>query len=227
MGHAETTIPVDRTGNAAATVRQSRRSESLTPDHLEFHAMFPEGDPDSDGLTREQFRWLLGFSLAVGFVFLLLVLGITAASHLYGVGGGQSGPPEAVFTVQTQAAADGVAANVTHRGIEAADPGDLLVSVDNETVGNWSSLGGQGPGLVATGHTLLLRAVEPGDVVRIHWVGDGEQVVLARETVNAEPVRETDTVPAAIHPGVAPSERLPDRDPSSLVRDGSARGRIV
>jgi len=149
--------------------------------------MRPEGDPDADGLTPEQFRWLVGVSLAVGLLVLLLVLGLTAASHVYGVGGGQQGPPDAGVDVRTQATADGVAANLTYRGREAANPDHLLVTVGDDPVGNWSELGGEAPrGFVGTGHTLLLRAVDPGDVVEVHWTGGDERVRLALATVATE-----------------------------------------
>lgn len=149
--------------------------------------MIPEGDPDGDGLTREQLRWLVGVGIAVGLAVVVLVVGLTAASHVLGIGGGQDGPPDATFSVRTQAAADGVAANLTHRGGEAAAPEDLVISVNGERRGTWTAVGGEAPGLVAEGHTAIVRDVEPGDVVLLHWVGDGEETLLARGTVDEEP----------------------------------------
>lgn len=162
-------------------------SVSLTAGWAEVRRMLPEGDPDADGLTPAQLRWLVGVGLAVGLGFVLLVVGLTAASHLYGIGGGPEGPPDATVDVRSQSVADGVAANLTYRGREAANPVDLVVSVDGEVAGTWGDLGGEVPGgLVAPGSGLHYRDVEPGEEVRIHWEGDDdERVLLGRGTVEA------------------------------------------
>lgn len=149
--------------------------------------MIPDGDAESDGLTGGQFRWLLGVSVGLGALVLLFVLAITGTAYFTDSGSNAEGPPDAAFSVLTEESGDDVVANVTHRGGEAAHPGRVVIEVDGERRGNWSSLGGQGPGLVATGHTLRLTDVEPDDEVRILWEDDdGSTTELDRGRVREE-----------------------------------------
>lgn len=134
--------------------------------------MIPEGDDDDEGFSSRQFRWLVGASVVVGALFLLLVVGVTVSSHVYGVGGGDGGPPDAEFEVSTTGSGDELVANVTHAGGDAISPDDLAVAVDGERRGDWSELGGEGLDIVAEGHTVTIGDVDPGQVVRILWVPD-------------------------------------------------------
>lgn len=136
--------------------------------------MFSARRQEGDGLTGGQKRWLLLASVGLGALLLVLVLGMTAASHYYGVGDGVDGPPEAAFSVEPVEHGDGVAANVTHRGGHAIHPSDVVVEVDGERRGNWSALGGEGVDIVAPGHSLLVTDLEPGQEVRVLWIGDEE-----------------------------------------------------
>lgn len=149
--------------------------------------MIPEGDPDSDGLTREQLRWLLGVSAALGLGLLLLVVVATGASHLWGIGADTSGPPDATFAFETESGNGGVALTITHDGGEAASPGDIVVQVDDQRRGTWTELGGEGPDVVGPGHSLVLADVEPGDVVRLYWTGDGGNRTLVDLGTVADP----------------------------------------
>lgn len=151
-------------------------------------SVFPEGDEDADGLTRAQQRWLLLASVGLGALLLVLVLGLTAASHYYGAGGGIDGQPDSSFSIESVEQSDGLAANVTHRGGHAVHPDNVVVEVDGERRGNWSALGGEGADVVARGHSLVVSDVEAGEEVRVVWTGrdddgDEEAVVLARDTV--------------------------------------------
>lgn len=136
--------------------------------------MIPEGDGESDGLTGGQLRWLVGVGVGLGALLLLFVVAITGAAYFTGSGSGIDGPPDAAFSVLTDESGGDVVANVTHRGGEAAHPDNVVVEVAGERRGTWSELGGQGPGLVGQGHSLRLTDVEPGDEVRILWIGDDE-----------------------------------------------------
>lgn len=147
--------------------------------------MRPAKNESGGGLTRAQLGWLVAASVGLGGLFLALVLGTTGVAHLAGTGDVVEGPPDAAFSVLTEERGDGVAANVTHRGGHAVHPERLLIDVDGERRGNWSGLGGTGPGLVAEGHSLSLTDVEPGDEVRVLWLSEDESetVVLDRGTV--------------------------------------------
>lgn len=146
--------------------------------------MLAADDADEDGLTSEQFAWLVAASVGLGALLLALVLGITGVAHLTGAGGGIDGPPDAAFSVVTEERGDDLVANVTHRGGHAVHPDSLLIEVDGELRDTWGEMGGEGPGLVAEGHSLVVTDVQVGDEVRILWIdGDGEHVVLDRNTV--------------------------------------------
>lgn len=149
--------------------------------------MFPDGDPDGDGLTREQFRWLLGVSVALGLGLLLFVLALTGASHVWGVGGGTDGPPDASFAFETEPRDGGVAVTVTHEGPEAASPDELVVEVTGERRGTWAELGGEGPDVVGPGHSLVLGDVASDDVVRIYWEGGGGNRTLLDRGIVSDP----------------------------------------
>lgn len=138
-----------------------------------------------DGLSREQQRRLLVLSVGVGGLLLLLVLGLTGASHLVGTGGGFDGPPEAAFSVQTEERDGELVANVTHAGGQAGAPSEIVIEVDGQRRGNWSALGGEGAGIVAPGHSVVVRDVEPGQEVRVLWTGGDQPVELDRNTVRA------------------------------------------
>lgn len=144
-----------------------------------------EADAESDGLTGTQLRWLVLVSVGLGALLLAFVLAITGTAYFTGSGGTVEGPPEAAFSVLTEESGGDVVANVTHRGGEAAHPSDVAIEVAGERRGTWSELGGQGPGLVAEGHSLRLTDVEPGDEVRILWIGDedAEPALLDRGRV--------------------------------------------
>lgn len=147
--------------------------------------MRPRPREEGDGLSGQQVRLLLAISLGLGAVLLLAVLGITGASYVYGAGG-SDGPPDAAFSTVTEQRGDDVVMNVTHRGGDAVDPALVDVTVNGERRGNWSSLGGEGLGVVAPSHSLVLTDVEPGDDVRLLWLGaeDGDPVELDRGTVD-------------------------------------------
>lgn len=147
--------------------------------------MRPQPREEGDGLSGEQFRLLLLVSVGLGGVLLLAVLGITGASYVFGAGGSE-GPPDAAFSTVTEQRGDDVVMNLTHRGGDAVDPDLVVVTVNGERRGNWTSLGGEGLGVVAPGHSLVLTDVEPGDEVRLLWLGaeNGEPVVLDRGVVD-------------------------------------------
>ncbi|AGN00401.1 hypothetical protein L593_02250 [Salinarchaeum sp. Harcht-Bsk1] len=137
---------------------------------------------DSEGLSREQFRLLLLVAIGIGAVLLLAIIGVTAASVVWGTGGG-GGAPTAAFEVQTIDRSDGVAANVSHAGGDAVNPESIVVEVNGEPRGTWTELGGQGPDIVARGHQLVLDDVAPGDSIAVVWTGDDERVELGRGTI--------------------------------------------
>lgn len=136
--------------------------------------MRPRPRQPGDDLSAEQRRRLLAISVAVGGLVLLGVLAITGASHVFGPGGGQEGPPDAAFSVQTVERDDGLAANVTHAGGQAVAPADVVVEVAGERRGNWTALGGEGLAVVAPGHSVLVEDVQAGDEVRVLWIGAEE-----------------------------------------------------
>lgn len=144
--------------------------------------MLPDGDPDADGLTREQGRWLLGAALALGVAVLLVALLATGASHLLGLGPETGEPPDAAFSFETELRGGGVAVAVTSEGPEAANPEDLVVEVNGDRRGTWGDLGGEGPDVVAPGHSLVLTEVSSDDVVEIFWEG-GDRTRLDRGIV--------------------------------------------
>jgi hypothetical protein len=143
--------------------------------------MMPEGDPDSDGLTREQFRWLAIVAVGLGALLLLAILGVTAASVLWG--GGDTGTPSAAFQIETIERDDGLAANVTHAGGDAVNPGAIVIEVNGERRGTWEELGGEGPDVVATGYRLVLEDLVAGDSVIVVWTGGDERVELGSGTI--------------------------------------------
>lgn len=137
-----------------------------------------------DGLTREQFHWLVLAAVGIGALVLIAIVGVTAISAIYGGGADTSGPPSAAFDVQTIERSDGVAANVTHAGGEAVDPSTLVVEVNGEPRGTWAELGGEGLDIVAPGYRLLLGNVSTGDTVAVVWVSEEDtRTELGRGTV--------------------------------------------
>lgn len=124
-----------------------------------------------EGLSGAQFRLLVFAAVAIGALLLIAIIGVTAASVIWG--GGSSGPPSATFDVQTIDRPEGVAANVTHVRGDAVNPDDLVIEVNGEPRGTWAELGGQGPDVVAPGHRLRYGNVTPGDSMTVVW-GEGE-----------------------------------------------------
>jgi len=137
---------------------------------------------ESDELSREQFRVLVFVAIGIGAVLLLAIIGVTAASVLWGTGG-SDGPPTAAFEVQTIDRPDGVAANVTHAGGDAVAPESIVIEVNGESRGTWAELGGEGPDIVAPGHRLLIDEVSAGDSVAVIWTGGDERTELGRGTI--------------------------------------------
>lgn len=137
---------------------------------------------DDEGLSGAQFRLLLFVAVGIGAILLITIIGITAASVLWG-GGGSSGPPSAAFDVQTIDRPEGVAANVTHAGGEAANPDSIVIVVDGEDRGTWEELGGEGPDIVAPGHQLVYGNVSAGDTLVVVWTDGDERTELGRGTI--------------------------------------------
>jgi len=138
---------------------------------------------NEDELSPEQFRWLVLVAIGLGAVLLVSILGVTAASVVWG-GAGSDGPPAAAFEVQTIDRTDGVAANVTHAGGDAVTPESIVVEVNGEPRGTWAELGGEGPDIVATGHRLLVGNLSAGDSVAVIWTS-GDRTELGRGTMRA------------------------------------------
>ena len=136
---------------------------------------------EDDGLTAKQFRWLVLVAAGIGALVLLSILGITAASVVFG--GDSGGAPNAAFDVQTIDRGGDLAANVTHAGGDGVNPSALYVEVNGERRGTWEELGGEGYGVVAPGHELVLANVTAGDSVTVAWIGDDERVQLGDGTI--------------------------------------------
>ena len=148
----------------------------------------PRPERNGDGLDARQFRLLVVGSVVFAALFLLMIGGISALSE-FGGGPTHDGPPEAAFVVDGEQLADGVAVNVTHEGGEAADPDEIVLEIDGQRRGTWSELGGDGPGIVAPGHTLVYTGVDGGEEIRILWVpedDDGTVVELGRGIVRVD-----------------------------------------
>ncbi|WP_248515312.1 type IV pilin N-terminal domain-containing protein [Salinarchaeum laminariae] len=139
---------------------------------------------DDDGLTREQFRWLVFASVGIGVLLLVTILGLTAASYAWGAN--DPGDPVADFTVETIDRDGGVAANITHAGGDSVSPTSIVIEVDGERRGTWGELGGEGPGIVSLGNQLVLSDVTTGDRIVIYWTGgDGEPTAFGSGTVES------------------------------------------
>lgn len=139
-----------------------------------------------DGLTSEQFHWLVLAAVGIGALVLIAIVGVTALSAIYGGGADTAGPPAAAFDVQTIDRSDGVAANVTHAGGEAVNPTSLVVEVNGEPRGTWTELGGEGADIVAPDYRLLVGNLTAGDTVAVVWVGEGDdRMELGRGTMAA------------------------------------------
>lgn len=138
-------------------------------------------EQDDDGLTSEQFRWLVIAAVGLGALLLATILGLTAASHAWGAN--DPGDPVAAFSVDTIDRDDGVAANITHAGGDAVNPDEILIEVNGEPRGTWSELGGEGPDIVAEGYQLVLPDVAPGDSITVVFTGDEDDPVIGTGTV--------------------------------------------
>lgn len=137
---------------------------------------------DDDGLTSEQFRWLVVAAVGIGALLLAAILGLTAASYAWGAN--DPGDPVAAFNVDTIDRDDGVAANVTHAGGDAVNPNAIVIEVNGETRGTWAELGGEGPDIVAEGYELVVSDVSPGDQVTVLLIhGEDERTVRGTGTV--------------------------------------------
>lgn len=146
----------------------------------------PERDASGqdDGLTSEQFRWLVVVAVGIGVLLLATILGLTAASYAWGAN--DPGDPVAAFDVDTIDRESGVAANVTHAGGDAVNPNAIVIEVNGEPRGTWAELGGEGPDIVAEGYELVLSDVSPGDSITVvSTVGEDDPTVLGTGTVEA------------------------------------------
>lgn len=139
--------------------------------------MPPPGAEDDDGLTREQWRRLVLVAVGIGLAVLGGVIAITAVGHF---GGGDGGPPSAAFSVETVDQNGEVAANVTHAGGDGIHPGSTVLYVDDQRLGTWDDLEGEGVGVVRPGDSLVLEDVAAGSEVVVRWEHGDEQVVLGR-----------------------------------------------
>jgi hypothetical protein len=138
---------------------------------------------DDEGLSGAQFKLLLFTAVGIGAILLIAIIGVTAASVVWGGGGGGSGPPAAAFDVQTIDRPEGVAANVTHAGGDAATPKSIVIVVNGEDRGTWEELGGEGPDIVAQGHQLVYGNVTAGDTVVVVWTDGDDRTELGRGTI--------------------------------------------
>lgn len=169
--------PADKSADAEPP-SSSPEDGSTPPNREPSHEIESQGRrrgperSEGDGLSSRQFRLLVVGSVVIAAVFLLLIAGVSGFAE---IGGSPTddGPPDAAFTVESEATAGSVAANITHQGGDAVNPDELRIEVNGEDRGSWTDLGGEGPGIIAPGHTLLYSNVEPGDEVRLLWTGDG------------------------------------------------------
>lgn len=113
---------------------------------------------------------ILVVMVAVAFGGVLGTLGLSD-------GGESPDPPNASFQYELDA---GLV--VTHDGGDRLTATDVEIVVNGGTVGTWLELNGDLP--VAEGSSVVVTTgVEPGDRVRIVWVGGGERHVLDTHTV--------------------------------------------
>jgi|GEM_PF-1794284 len=143
----------------------------------------PSAEGDDDGLTRAQWRRLLVVAAAIGVVMVLGVVAITAASHVWGTGGGQEGPPSAAFSVETVEDEGDVAVVITHEGGDGIHPPYVHVVVDDVERGTWNELGGGGADVVTPDATLRLGDVSPGERVLVVYDDGADRAELGRGTV--------------------------------------------
>lgn len=142
---------------------------------------------DDEGLSPAQTRTLLLASVGIALLVLLLIGGVTVASHVYGFGDGPEGAPDAEFSVVTVERDGQPAVNVTNEGPYAANPDEIVIEVEGERRGNWTELGGElGAGeIVAPGNSVVLEDVEEGDLVTVYWVRGDQREELGQSNVQS------------------------------------------
>lgn len=142
-------------------------------------------DGEDDGLTRQQWRRLGLLALGIGVLTLLAIGGVTLASHTWGIGGGQDGPPSAAFSVTGNETTDGWEATITHEGGDGIHPPKLSIEADGEALGTWNELGGGGADVVTPDSSLTVDGLAAGTLLEVVYRDGDERAVLGSGRVGS------------------------------------------